>query len=65
MDTLIKLMMEKTDLTEEQAKKAIAVMVAFLKEKLPEGVSEEVEILMTGTEEDAGIAKDIGVFKIP
>ena len=65
MDTLKKSLLEEAGLTDEQATKAMDVMMAFMREKLPEGILEEVEMLFATSKEEEDITRDIDVFKIP
>ena len=48
MQELIKELVEKAGLTEESAKKAVETTVAFIKTKLPAGLSDKVEGLLSG-----------------
>jgi len=65
MDGLMKLLMEKAGLTEDQSQKAIRLMLQYLKERLPEASAAQVELLTTGSLEDTEFTKDIGLFPIP
>lgn len=48
MQDLINELMTKAGLTEEQAQKAVTTIMNFIKSKLPEGLSDKVEDLMSG-----------------
>lgn len=48
MKELIKELVEKTGLSEEMAEKAVATMMSFVKSKLPEGMSGQVENILNG-----------------
>lgn len=48
MQELIKELVEKAGLTEESAKKAVETTVNFVKTKLPAGLSDKVEGLLSG-----------------
>ncbi len=48
MDELIKLVAQKVGITEEQAKQAVAQVLAFLKEKLPAPVASQIDGVLTG-----------------
>ncbi|HZH88024.1 MAG TPA: hypothetical protein VFD78_02490 [Chitinophagaceae bacterium] len=48
MKELIKELVEKTGLSEEMAEKAVATMMSFVKNKLPEGMSGQVENILNG-----------------
>lgn len=56
MDDLIKMVADKTGISAEQAKSAVETVMEFLKDKLPAGISEQVEGLMSGKEVKGGIA---------
>lgn len=56
MEDLIKAVTEKTGLSEEQAKSAVEAVIGFVKEKLPAGISEHIEGLLSGKEVSGGIA---------
>ena len=48
MQELIKELVEKAGLSEESAKKAVETTVNFIKAKLPAGLSDKVEGLLSG-----------------
>ncbi len=48
MDELIKLVVEKTGMPEEQAKAAVETVLTFLKQKLPAPIAAQVEAALTG-----------------
>jgi len=48
MQALINELVEKAGLTEEQAQKAVQTMIGFVKTKLPNGLSDKIEDLMSG-----------------
>jgi hypothetical protein len=56
MDDLIKLVSEKAGITAEQAKQAVESVVAFLKDKLPAPLGEQVTNLISGAGGLAGQA---------
>lgn len=56
MEDVIKLVADKTGISPEQAKSAIETVVGFLKEKLPAGLGEQLEGVMSGKELPGGIA---------
>lgn len=43
MDELVKLVMEKTNLGEEQSKQAIETVIGFLKQKLPPPIAGQLD----------------------
>jgi hypothetical protein len=63
MDELVKLVSEKTGLSEEMAKMAVEVVVGYLKEKLPAPIAGRIDDVLSGagTVEDLGdLAKGLG-----
>lgn len=48
MEELIKELIDKAGLNEDSAQKAVATMVSFVKTKLPDGLSGQVENLLSG-----------------
>lgn len=56
MDELVKLVSEKTGLSEESAKEAVEVVVGYLKDKLPAPIAGQVESVLSGT----GVGTDLG-----
>jgi hypothetical protein len=46
--TLVQLIQEKTGISEEQAQGALNTVVGFLKEKLPEPISGQIDGLISG-----------------
>jgi hypothetical protein len=48
MDELVKMITQKTGISEEQAKQAIAQVVEFLKQKLPAPIAGQVEGVLKG-----------------
>ncbi|MEO8087981.1 MAG: hypothetical protein ABI763_14245 [Bacteroidota bacterium] len=48
MEALIKMVSEKTGITEAQATTAVNTVVTFLKDKMPAGVGSQVESFMKG-----------------
>ena len=65
MDKLVNLLIQKAGLSEAQARKAILVMDDYLDKKLPEVSATQVDAVMTGAPEEADMAREIGLFKIP
>ncbi len=56
MDELVKLVAQKTGLSEELSKKAVEVVIAYLKTKLPPPVAGQIDALLGG----AGTTADLG-----
>lgn len=48
MENIIKMITEKTGISEAQAKTAIETVVSFIKDKLPGGISQQVESVVNG-----------------
>jgi len=48
MEKLIKLVSEKTGISDTQAKAAVDTVIGFLKEKMPAGVGNQVESFIKG-----------------
>ena len=65
MEKLVNLLVEKAGLSEDQARKAILVMDAYLDKKLPEVSATQVDVVMTGEPQEADLAREIGLFRIP
>jgi len=59
MDDLIKLVVQKTGISEEQAKTAVQTVIGFLKERLPAPIASQVDGPLSGGGL-AGIAKSLG-----
>jgi len=56
MDELVKLVSQKTGLSEEMAKTAAETVVGYLKDKLPAPIAGQIDSVLGG----AGIAKGVG-----
>jgi hypothetical protein len=54
MEQVIKLVSEKTGITEAQAKTAVETVANFLKDKLPGGLGSQVDSLLSGGTMDTG-----------
>jgi hypothetical protein len=70
MDELIKLLTEKTGLPDDKARIAVDTIVGFLKQRLPAGVAEQLNTVLTApagegiAEKVKGMAAGLGgVFK--
>ena len=48
MENIIKLVCEKTGISESQAKSAVETVVSFLKDKMPGGIGAKVESFING-----------------
>ena len=63
MDELIKMIIEKTGISEANAQLSVETVVAFLKTKLPAPIAEQVEAVLKGGGAGGGlgdIAKGLG-----
>jgi hypothetical protein len=49
MEELIKLVVQKTGISEEQARGAITTVVNFLKEKLPAPIAGQIDGILSGS----------------
>ncbi len=56
MDKLIELVAEKADVPEEKARKAVEVVISYLKENLPDPIAGQVDNVLEGGE----IPKNLG-----
>ncbi len=54
MDELVRIVAQKTGLSEEQARLAAEAVLAFLKERLPEPLAAQVTALLQGQGPDVG-----------
>ena len=59
MDELIKQVAQKVGISEEQAKQAVAQVVAFLKQKLPAPIASQIDSVLGGSG-PADISKSLG-----
>lgn len=48
MESIVKLVAEKTGISESQAKVAVETVASFLKQKLPAGIGSQVDSLIQG-----------------
>ena len=66
MDDLIKLVCERAQLSPEQSKASIDVVVGYLKTKLPSPIAGQIDTLLTGSVTTTGMgetaSKLAGVF---
>lgn len=60
MDQIIKMVTEKAGISEGQAKTAVETVMSFLKDKMPDSMSEQISSLMAGdTSSVADVAGDL------
>ena len=60
MDELVKLVSEKTGLSEDMAKKTVEVVVGYIKDKLPAPIAGQIDDLLAGGGNAGGIAGAVG-----
>ena len=61
MDELVKLVVEKTGVSEEQARVAVDTVLGFLKDKLPDPIAGRLDDVIEGADGGLGnIAKSLG-----
>ena len=58
MEELIKMVSEKTGISEEQATTAVQTVVTFLKDKMPAGLGTHVESFLSGGTDSLGNIAD-------
>jgi hypothetical protein len=56
LDELIKLVSQKTGLSEEMARKAVETVIGYLKKELPEPIASQIDSVLTG----GGVSGDLG-----
>ncbi len=63
MDELIKMVAQKTNIPEAQAKTAVETVVNFLKSKLPAPIAGQLDAVLAGKPVSAqDVAKDLGAM---
>ena len=61
MDELIKQIVTKTGITEDQARAAVQTVAGFLKEKLPAPIAGQVDAVLSGSGPNLGdMGKNLG-----
>ena len=60
MDELVKLVSEKTGLSEDISQKAVDVVLNYIKDKLPAPIAGQIDGLLAGGEDAGGIAGAVG-----
>jgi hypothetical protein len=62
MEELVKLVSQKTGLSEDVARKAVEIVLGYLKEKLPDPIAAQIDGVLsgTGTVDLEGLAKGLG-----
>ena len=59
MDELVKLVVKKTGLSEEVARKAVATVIDFLKKKLPAPVAGQIDLVLGKSGGKEALAKGL------
>jgi hypothetical protein len=59
MDEVVKLVSQKTGLSEEKSKVAVETVVNYLKDKLPEPLAGQIDNVLAG-KEGGGLAQGLG-----
>ena len=62
MDELVKLVSQKTGISEEMARMAVEIVLGYLKEKLPAPIAGQIDSVLggVGMEDLGGLAKGLG-----
>jgi hypothetical protein len=60
MDELVKLVSQKTGISQDQARSAVMVVVNFLKEKLPAPLAGQIDGLLSGNTGQQDLSKGFG-----
>ena len=61
MDELVKMVSEKTGISEEQAQQAVKTVVGYLKDKLPKPIAGQIDKALSGGQVDADeLSKGLG-----
>ena len=62
VDELVKLVTQKTGLSEEMAQVAVDTVIGYLKDKLPDSIASQIDVVLEGGSAQGldGIAKGLG-----
>jgi hypothetical protein len=60
MDELVSLVVKKTGLSEEVARKAVVTVIDFLKKKLPVPIAGQIDLVLGKSGGKEGLAKGLG-----
>lgn len=60
MEELIKLVSQKTGLSQDQAKLAVEIVIGFLKKKLPGPIAGQIDTVLKGGSISQDLAKGLG-----
>ena len=65
MDELIKLISEKLGVSQEVARKAVLITADYLKNKLPQHIYTDVEVVLETANVPEEETRELGLFRIP
>ncbi len=65
MDELIKMISEKLGISQEDARKAVLIMIDYLKSKLSPVMFADVDVVLETPNVSEEEARELGLFKIP
>jgi uncharacterized protein (DUF2267 family) len=60
MDELVKLVVEKTGISEELAEKAVMVVLDYVKDKLPDSIAGRLDDILEGGLDTGDLLKGLG-----
>jgi len=60
MEEVVKLVIQKAGISENQARQAIEIVLGFLKQKLPAPINGQIDSLLNGSSPPGGIGKLFG-----
>jgi hypothetical protein len=60
MEELVKLVVQKTGVSEDVARQAIGIVLGFLKEKLPAPIAGQIDAVVSGSNPLGGLGKMFG-----
>ncbi len=60
MEELIKLVSQKTGISEDQAKTAVETVIGYLKQKLPAPIAGQIDTLLSGGSLTEDLTKGLG-----
>ncbi len=65
MDELVKLIAEKLGVSQDVARKAVLITADYLKQKLPQHVYTDVEVVLETASVNEEETRELGLFRIP
>jgi hypothetical protein len=60
MDELVKLVSQKTGLSEDMSRQAVQIVVSYLKDRLPAPVASQIDAVLSGGGDLGNLAKGLG-----